>query len=84
MDVWHSQDFRLINPVDPAEKGVAYSDSCRTFVDLAPHSSIDDLVDTCVHESIHAAISRLVPDEHSDDAEHMMIRYMEFAAADMV
>lgn len=84
MDVWHPQNFRLCNVVDPSEKGVCYADDQRTWVDLAPHSSLADLMDTCTHESIHAAIARLGEDGHSGDAEHLMIRNVEFAADDLI
>lgn len=83
MDEWHAQDFRLYNPTDPNEKGVTYADEKKTWIDMGQHTTITDIIDTSIHESIHAAIFRLCEDNHSDDAEHLMIRIMEWAASGM-
>lgn len=71
---WNSQDFRLINFQDAAEKGVCYPSTKQTWVTIHQHKSIDDIIISSVEESLHQAIrdesGGMIDESVSMDAEH--------------
>lgn len=51
----HQQDFKIGLRRDDC-RGMFYENSGRSFVYLYYQESPDEVIDTCVHETIHAAI----------------------------
>ena len=49
-------DFRNINMQDSDEKGVCYSQTKQVWISLHLHESLNDIIDTIIHESLHNAI----------------------------
>ena len=62
------QDFRIINFQDSSEYGVTYSGTKQVWITLHRHESIEQILDTILHESIHQAIaSKAVADDESEN-----------------
>lgn len=51
-----TQDFRIINYQDATEYGVCYQGTKQVWITLHRHESIQNILDTILHESIHQAI----------------------------
>jgi hypothetical protein len=75
---WIPQNFRIINPQDSDERGVTYIESKRTWVTLIRHEDIREIMDTCVHESLHQAIHRM-SDDFNTEEEHEAIKRVVWA-----
>ena len=71
--------FRLFNP-----SGISYGDTLinhRTcYVNLIPHESISNIIDTCIHESLHCCMKR---EDLEDDIEHELIRRLMWMTSGM-
>ena len=65
------QDFRAINPQDSAEYGVTYQDRKRVWITLHRHESIENIINTINHESLHQAIRSVVVESKNDKGEKM-------------
>jgi len=75
--LWNSQDFRLINFQDSAEKGVCYGTTKQTWVTLHHHKSIDDILISSVEESIHQAICDDISGTMEDESGIMDVEHEE-------
>lgn len=77
-----TQDFRNAAS-DGGIKGEYFYETERSIVILMPHESIDDLVNTCVHETIHHALAASPGDVETPpldiESEHQAIRFMQWA-----
>ncbi len=78
------QDFRFVNTQTPC-RGICYEQTSRSYVYLGMHESINEIIDSCVHESIHMAIRHYMihgeeyPERMDIDHEHEMMRYFMMA-----
>jgi len=80
------QDFKYTGK-EEILRGVYYWDSERSLIFLSRHEVPEDLVNTCVHETIHHCIYRIVQDEDEGlgtlsldvEQEHDVIRNMAWA-----
>ncbi len=76
--IW-SQDFRISNAQDRC-RGVCYDESHKSYVYLDQHETVAELIDTCVHESIHMAIGTFdADDDFNIEEEHETIRRLLMA-----
>ena len=60
-----------MNYQDASEYGVTYSETKQVWITLHRHESIENILDTILHESIHQAICSKVTGE--DESENMNI-----------
>jgi hypothetical protein len=51
-----SMDFRFFSPQDAGELGVVYHETKQCWITLHRHESIQHILDTIIHESLHIAI----------------------------
>ena len=51
------QNFRIINFQDSGEYGVCYQETKRVWITLHRHESIDNIINTINHETLHQAIA---------------------------
>ena len=50
-------DFRTINTNDNTERGVCYYETKQVWCTLHTHESIQDIISTILHESLHNALA---------------------------
>ncbi len=73
------QDFKITSIYDN-NRGIYYPETKRSIVYLAPHENIEDIISTCVHETIHSIIDDIDTEgELDEDIEHDIIRKMMWA-----
>lgn len=75
------QDFQII-PHEVLCRGVFHSESYRSVVYVGRHESIPEIIDSCVHETIHGIIQEAIDDEEVKidiEQEHNAIKYMMWA-----
>ncbi len=64
------QDFRNFNPQDSSEYGVTYP-SKRSWVTLHRHESIENIINTCLHEAYHMAVRDKAVGEDLDESNNI-------------
>ena len=89
-----NHNFRIINFQDASERGVCYSDAKIVWISLHLHESLNDLIDTINHESLHQAISSNFGGLSKDDMdmsdtmdgeqEHELMKRVTWAVNDWV
>ena len=95
----HEQTFQVIYHEDE-KRGIYYTSNSKSYVFLKNHGTFDDIINTCVHESIHAAIDDIDGQEndeidegtlaekdatwHNDEQEHWAIRNVMWILQDCV
>jgi hypothetical protein len=89
-----TQDFRNINYSDNTEKGVTYYDTKQVWITLHMHESLQDIISTILHESLHNALAldvektdkraMNVSDTMDIEQEHMLIKKAIWAYNDWV
>ena len=71
--------FRLLNP-----QSLTYGETLLNaeicYVNVAMHDSIENIINTCIHESLHAALKR---ESMDDDHEHECIKRLFWCMNDM-
>ena len=80
------QDFKYTGK-EEILRGIYYWDSERSLIFLSRHEVLEDLVNTCVHETIHHCIYQIVINEDEGlgtlaldmEQEHDIIRNMSWA-----
>lgn len=81
------QDFRIISLEDNV-RGQYYPESNKSYIYLAKHECIEDIICSCVHETIHALIDQEDSDEDSFRAdtsqEHWAIKQISWANENLV
>lgn len=50
------QTFTIAPQLGESYRGVFYADNKQSYVHAGRHENIEDIISTCVHESLHAAI----------------------------
>jgi hypothetical protein len=79
-----TQDFKII-PHEMMVRGIFHSESYRSVVYAGRHESIQEIIDTCVHETIHGVVQESIDDLEENELkidieqEHNAIRYMMWA-----
>lgn len=68
-------DFRTINTNDNTERGVCYYETKQVWCTLHTHESIQDIISTILHESLHNALALDV--EKTDRREMNMSETMD-------
>lgn len=84
-----THDFRIINMQDASEYGVTYSHTKQVWITLHRHESIQGILDTITHESIHQAICSDVvgkdeSENHDIEQEHEMMKRVIWALNDWI
>jgi hypothetical protein len=82
-------DFRAFNPQDASEFGVCYSGTKQVWITLHRMESIQNIIDTIIHEEIHQAIcSKVVGEDESDnmdmEQEHEMMKRIIWCLNDWI
>ena len=65
-------NFRMYNSHSDTF-GEAYMDTKKVWINLVKHESINAIIDTIIHESLHCALIR---EDMVDDIEHEIVRRM--------
>ena len=85
----YEQDFKFVNNQTDC-RGILYTETKRSFVYLGKHESLEEILDSCEHESLHCAIRHDLDDSDTDesqnmdvDEEHNLMRFMKFAKDDL-
>jgi len=66
-----THDFRAFNPQDANEFGVTYPATKQVWITLHRHESIDNIINTIIHEELHQAIRSEVVELKHDKAQKM-------------
>ena len=74
---------------DSDEKGVCYTQTKQVWITLHLHESIEDILDTIIHESLHQAITdkTVVEDESENmgiEQEHELIKRVRWVLNDWI
>ncbi len=87
-----NQDFQLQDRETGLIRGIYYPETRRSMVFLGRHESIEDLINTCVHETIHQCLFSLIYEEDAEyktrlidiHEEHDMIRDIAWMDLDTI
>lgn len=81
-----TQDFQII-PHEALVRGVFHGETYRSIIYVGRHESIGEIIDTCVHETIHGVIQEAIDDDEvriDIEQEHNAIREMAWANESLV
>lgn len=73
-------DFRLVN-TESDTLGDTYPDTEKSYVNLAKHESLCEIISTRIHEDLHIPILR---EDLNEDIEHKLIKVLMWAMDDMI
>jgi len=86
-----THDFRVINFQDSSEFGVCYEETKQVWITLHRHESIQNIIDTIIHESLHQAITSNSQDDDMDESikmhgeqEHELMKRVIWAMNDWI
>lgn len=81
-----TQDFKIFG-TETRARGIFYPETFRSVVYTGEHECIEDIIQSCVHETIHG----LIEEEKEDndllidiEQEHTVIRQMAWAPESLV
>jgi len=72
-----TQNFRIVNLQDSSELGVCYQQTKQVWISLHRHESIQNIIDTVNHETLHQALRSDVIKKNEHDDEMDMTRFMD-------
>ena len=71
--------MRIYNPITHSY-GDTYFDTQTSYVNLATHETIENIIATIIHEDLHVALKR---EDLNDDIEHHIIKLLFWHMEDL-
>ena len=78
------QDIKIV-PDEDLVRGMYFENTKRSVVYARTHECIEDLIQTCVHETLHHVIDTIDEDlELDSEQEHRIIKFIQWGNEHLV